>query len=137
MVIFTIYQGCDFVFTGIFWQTDTYKYLVYKPSGGDARVRAERETLYYRTGDEALYAGAEGYSVDITWISNMSWRNDTDAAQTYTHTFTTELKITQGSEVTTRFSLGVTYKGACISFNHQMKLSSRRKRRSRGPSRSP
>jgi len=137
MVIFTIYQGCDFVFTGIFWQTDTYKYLVYKPSGGDARVRAERETLYYRPGDEALYAGAERYLVDITWISNMSWRNDTDAAQTYTHTFTTELKITQGSEVTTRFSLGVTYKGACISFNHQMKLSSRRKRRSRGPSRSP
>jgi len=98
-----------------------YKYLVYKPSGGDARVRAERETLYYHAGDEVLYAGAERYLVDITWIRNVSWRNDTDAAQTYVHTFTTELKITQGSDVTNGFSLGATYKGASVSFNHETK----------------
>lgn len=106
-----------------FWQTDTdlYKYLVYKPSGGDARVSAQRETLYNRAGDEALYAGTERYLVDIAWVSNMSWKNDTDAAQTYVHTFTTELKIIQGSEVNNGFSLGATYQGASVSFNHETK----------------
>ncbi|KAH9957565.1 hypothetical protein BC827DRAFT_648032 [Russula dissimulans] len=97
--------------------TDMYKYLVYKPSTNNARIRAQRETLYHRPGDESLYAGAERYLVDITWVSTMSWRNDTAAAQTYSHTFTTELKITQGSEVNNGFSLGASYKGMSVGFN--------------------
>ncbi|KAH9952581.1 hypothetical protein BC827DRAFT_1148674, partial [Russula dissimulans] len=68
-----------------------------------------------------LYTAIEGYLVDITWVSSMSWRNDTNVEQTYTYTFTTELEITQGSEVNNGFSLGATYKGLSLSFNNQTK----------------
>jgi len=99
---------------------EMYEYIAYKPSDGDALVRVGRETLY-SFGNMALCVDAERYLVDITWIKNMSWRNDTDVAQTYNHTFTTQLKITQGSEVNKGFSLPVTYAGASISFSKQTK----------------
>jgi len=101
--------------------TDMYKYLVYKPISGNTRVRAQRETLYHRPGDESLYAGAERFLVDITWVSTMSWRNDTSAAQKYTHSFTTELKIIEGYEINNGFSLGATYQGLSLTFNNETK----------------
>jgi len=97
-----------------------YKYLAYKPKDGDALVRVGRETLH-SSSKKALFADTERYLVDITWIKNMSWRNDTNVVQTYSHTFTTQLKITQGSEVNKGFSVPVTYAGTSISFNKQTK----------------
>jgi len=101
--------------------TDMYKYLVYKPSGGNARVWTQRELLLDGYQFQSLYAAIERYLVDITWVSAMTWRNDTDVEQKYTYTFKTELKITQGSEVNNGFSLGATFKGLSLSFNNQTK----------------
>jgi len=94
-----------------------YKYIVYKPSSADARVRAQRETCYYDTGHEALYAGVEIYSVDLTRVPDKSWMDDTDTEVTYTR----GLKIIQGSDVNNGFSLEATYEGMSVSFNNETK----------------
>jgi len=99
-----------------------YKYAVYKPSGGDARIKSGREEIYATRGDEALYAVVDTYLVDITWVSKMSWKNDTDAAQKYSYSYTTGLKVTQGSEVNNGFSLGASFKGVGITVDHSEKV---------------
>jgi len=99
-----------------------YKYTVYKPSGGDARIKAGRETLYYISGDEALYAAVDTYLVDITWVSKMSWKNDTDATQTYAYSYTTALAITKGSEINNGFSVSGSFKGLGLTVDHSEKV---------------
>jgi len=96
--------------------------VVYKPSGGDALVKSGRQEIYCFRGDEALYAAINTYLVDTTWVSRMSWRNDTDATQTVTYSYTTGLTVTKGNEITNGFSLGAEYKGASVKFDHQERV---------------
>jgi len=102
--------------------SDVYKYVVYKPSGGDALVNSGRQVIYYYSGDEALYAAINTYLVDTTWVSRMSWNNDTDATQTYTHSYTTGLTVTKGDDVSNGFSLGSKYKGSSVKVDHQERV---------------
>ncbi|KAK0459081.1 uncharacterized protein EV420DRAFT_302061 [Desarmillaria tabescens] len=97
------------------------KYVVYKPSGGDAMVKSGRSTIYSYPGDEAFYASIDTYLVDTTWVSKMSWENNTTAAQTYSLQYTTELKVTQGSEVTNSVGIGAEFKGLSMSMDSQTK----------------
>jgi hypothetical protein len=99
-----------------FWQSDMYKYAVYKASGGNARVKTGREEIYVTRGEEALYAVVDTDLVDIIWALKMSWKNDTDATQTYSYSYTTGLKVTQGSEVNNDF------KGVGITIDHSEKV---------------
>jgi len=103
-------------------EKELYKYLAYKPKEGDALIKVGRETIY-SIGNMALCMDTERYLVDVTWIPNMSWMNDTDVAQTYKHTFTTQLKITKGSEENVKkgFSLPSTYTGVSINFENHTK----------------
>lgn len=94
------------------------------------RIKFGREEIYVTPGDEALYAVVDTYPVDITWVSKMSWKNDTDAKQTYTYSYTTGLTVTQGSEVNNGFSLGASFKGVGITIDHSEKASNRAKPRS-------
>jgi len=99
-----------------------YKYTVYKPRGGDARIKACRELLYSISGDETLNAAVDTYLVDITWVSKMSWRNDTAATQTYAYSYTTSLAITSGSDVNNGFSVGGSFEGMGMSVGHTEKV---------------
>lgn len=56
--------------------------------------------IYYIQAVEALHAAADTYCTDMTWALVGSWENSTGSTQSCTHQFTTELKVTQGSEVT-------------------------------------
>ncbi|KAK0212457.1 hypothetical protein DFS33DRAFT_29704 [Desarmillaria ectypa] len=98
------------------------KYVVYKPKGGDAMVKSGRSTIYHVAGDQAFYASIDTYLVDTTWVSKMSWENNTAAAQTYSLQYTTELKVTKGSEVTNSVGIGAAYKGLSMSMDSQTKV---------------
>jgi len=99
-----------------------YKHTVYKPIGGDARIKAGREVIYNFIGKESLYAAADTYLVDITWVSKMSWKNDTDATQTYSQSHTTGLTVTAGGEVNNGFSLSASFEGIVITTNSSEKI---------------
>ena len=100
---------------------DLYKYVVYKPKGGDARVKAARVKLYI-PGDEGLYAAIDTYLVDTTWVRTMSSKNDTDGAQQYNIEYNTELRITQGLEVCYVFSIANVYEGMSTTIERQEKV---------------
>jgi len=102
--------------------SDLCKYVVYKPSGGDALVKSGRQEIYYYSGDEALYAAIDTYLVDTTWVSRMSWRNDTDAEQAFTYSYTTKLTVTKGNDVSNGLSLENEYKGASVKVDHQERV---------------
>ncbi|SJK96818.1 uncharacterized protein ARMOST_00064 [Armillaria ostoyae] len=97
------------------------KFLVYKPSGGDALVKSGHSTIYYYRGDEAFYASIDTYLVDTTWVSRMSWENNTDATQTYSLQYTTGLKVTKGDEVTGSVGIKLKFDGMSINTNMQKK----------------
>ena len=66
------------------WKNDPYRYAVYNPRGGDARVESGHLEVYYFRRYEAAYAAVNNiYSIDATWVSGMSWKNGTDSKQTY------------------------------------------------------
>ncbi|KAJ7874290.1 hypothetical protein B0H13DRAFT_1894622 [Mycena leptocephala] len=96
-----------------------YDYRIYRPGpGGTSRTFAGRETIYFRAGDEAMYAVINRFLQWVQWIQLVAWNNDTDAAQQYQYSYTTGLTITQGSEVTNGFSLGASYQGMSIGIDH-------------------
>ncbi|KAH9981786.1 hypothetical protein BJV74DRAFT_65440 [Russula compacta] len=102
--------------------TDLYKYTVCKPRGGDALVKSSRQEIYYLPGEEALYAAVDTYLIETAWVSRMSCRNDTDATQTYSHSCSTGLRITNGSEVNNGFSLKHKYDGTSVTIEHQQRV---------------
>ncbi|EIW57236.1 uncharacterized protein TRAVEDRAFT_65157 [Trametes versicolor FP-101664 SS1] len=73
--------------------------LVVRPDS-DALVNTKLLAIYYNHAVEALQAAADTYCTDMTWVLKGSWENTTGSAQSHTHQYTTELKVTQGSEVT-------------------------------------
>ena len=95
-----------------------YKYAVYKPRGGDARIKAGRELLYSISGDETLDAAVDTYLVDITWVSKMFWRNDTDATQTYAYSYTTSQSNHFGQRSQHGFSVGGSFEGMGMTVDH-------------------
>ncbi|KAK0226321.1 hypothetical protein IW262DRAFT_1294530 [Armillaria fumosa] len=97
------------------------KYVVYKPSRANTIVQSGRSTIYHRPGDESFYASIDTYLVDTTWVSKMSWENNTAAPQTYSLQYMTELKVTTGTEVTNSVSIGATFKGLSMSMDSQIK----------------
>jgi len=103
-------------------EKELYIYLSYKPKDGNALINVGCETVY-SIGNMALCMDTERYLVDVTWIPNMSWMNDTAVAQTYKHTFTTQVKITKGSEENVKkgFSLPTQYAGMKVSFENHTK----------------
>jgi len=101
---------------------DLYKSTVYKPSNGDALVKSGREQIYFIQTVEALYAAVDTYFINTTWVWGMSWKNDTDATQTYAYTYTAGLTITKGSEVNNGFSLEAAYKRMSVTIDHQEKV---------------
>ncbi|KAK0212449.1 hypothetical protein DFS33DRAFT_29017 [Desarmillaria ectypa] len=98
------------------------KYVVYKPDGGDALVKSGRSTIYYILGEEALHAPTDTYLIDTTWVPKMSWENNTAATQTYSLQYTTELKVTQGNEVTNSVGIAAAFKGLSLSMDSQTKV---------------
>ncbi|KAG7449738.1 uncharacterized protein BT62DRAFT_928471 [Guyanagaster necrorhizus] len=97
------------------------KHITYTPSGGDALVKSYKSTIYEDKGDQAFYAAIDTYLVDATWIPKMSWENNTSAAQSYALTYTTELKVTKGSEVTTSIKIAGAFRGLSISMGTSVK----------------
>ncbi|KAJ7196051.1 hypothetical protein GGX14DRAFT_403539 [Mycena pura] len=97
---------------------DLHDYRVHTPAYGPARTFAGQVTIYNRPGDEGMFAVINRYLERVQWIQIMAWRNDTDATQQYQVSYTTGLTITQGSDVTNGFSLGASYEGMSIGFEH-------------------
>ncbi|KAL1940251.1 hypothetical protein VTO73DRAFT_9203 [Trametes versicolor] len=97
------------------------KYIVSKPAGGDALIKSERTTIVTHSGNEGLYAAVDTYLVDTTWMRQVSWENRTDAAQVYEHSYTTELKVTQGTEVTVAVHVGAAFEGLSVGMDASTK----------------
>ncbi len=51
----------------------------------------------------------------------MSWENNTEAAQAYELQYTTELKVTTGTEVTNSVGIGAVFKGLSMSMDSETK----------------
>jgi hypothetical protein len=100
--------------------SDIYQYTTYKPSE-TSRVWSGRKTIYYWAGDEGMYACVDRYLESFTWVQIVSWNNNTDAQQTYQISYTTSLKITEGSEINAGFNLGASYEGMSIGVNESVK----------------
>ncbi|KAF9047733.1 hypothetical protein BJ165DRAFT_1526997 [Panaeolus papilionaceus] len=98
-----------------------YQYLVYRPSSSTPRVWSGRRTNFYYAGDEAMYSAINRFLDSVNWIQLISWKNDTAATQTYSYSYTTGLKITQGSEVNQGFDLGASYEGMSIGYNYSQR----------------
>ncbi|KAJ6463007.1 hypothetical protein C8R45DRAFT_841356, partial [Mycena sanguinolenta] len=92
-------------------------YRVYKPNGA-ARTFGRRWQIYTKADDQTLDAAINRTLEKIQWIQLISWKNDTDAAQQYQHSYSTGLKITEGSDVTNGFNLGASYEGMSIGISH-------------------
>ncbi|KAH9959846.1 hypothetical protein BC827DRAFT_1384581 [Russula dissimulans] len=116
-VRFTIPYIYICLFTADFGQleTDLYQYTVYKPTVGDALVHAKRQAVYVLGPHEALYAAVDTYLIDTSWVSTITWKNNTDATQTFTHTYSTNFKITKGDDVNFGYSVAQTYKGISVT----------------------
>ncbi|EIW57243.1 uncharacterized protein TRAVEDRAFT_20913 [Trametes versicolor FP-101664 SS1] len=87
---------------------------VNKPAGGDALVKSEFPMIYTFPNDEHFYAAVDTYLVDTTWVRLESWENNGDDSQRYTYQYKTELKITQGADVTTCLNLGARFKDLAL-----------------------
>ncbi len=92
------------------------------PAGGDALVKSALIAIYYTHAVEALYAAADTYCTGITWVPQGSWENTTTAAQSFTYQYKTELKVTQGSAVTTGgLPLALEFKGFAMTIDASTK----------------
>jgi hypothetical protein len=69
-----------------------------------------------------MWAAFDTYLIDITWVSRVSWKNDTDMMQTYSYSCTTGLTITSGREVNNGFSLGAIYQGVTVTIDNQERV---------------
>lgn len=100
-----------------------FDYLFYRPSpsSSPARVWSGRQIIYFYRGDEALSGAVNRILDEIRWVQLLSWRNDTALAQQYQISYTTELRIIEGSEVNTGFNLGASYEGMSIGFNNSQR----------------
>lgn len=96
------------------------QYIVYKPEHGDALVMSGRSTIY-RLPNEAFYAAVDAYLVQATWVTGMSWENNTRAVQSCAHSYTTQFTVTNGAEVTNAVDLGAAFKGLTISLGRSRK----------------
>lgn len=85
-------------------------------------MKSGRYTIYRIPKDEAFYAAIDTYLVKATWRPMMRWRNNTDAAQSYEHSYTTELKVTEGREVTNSVSIAPSFEGLSLwGVSHSVK----------------
>ncbi|PPR01404.1 hypothetical protein CVT24_006242 [Panaeolus cyanescens] len=101
--------------------SDLYDYAVYRPSSITPRVWSGRKTNFYYAGDEGMYSCINRFLEAVHWVQLVSWKNDTSATQTYQYSYTTSLKITEGSEVNQGFDLGASYQGMSIGYNYSQK----------------
>ncbi|KAH8119493.1 hypothetical protein DFH11DRAFT_1838843 [Phellopilus nigrolimitatus] len=84
-------------------------------------VSRSRETVYASPGDQSLYAVVTNYLVQIQNNRLVSWDNNTDGTQKYKQEYTTELKVTSGSEVSKSIGLSAAFKGLTISTEYSQK----------------
>ncbi len=84
-------------------------------------VKSGRSIIYHFPHKESLFASINTYLIDTAWVPKMSWENLTSAEQTYSLQYTTELKVTKGTEVTNSVGIGAKYKGLSISIDGQTK----------------
>jgi hypothetical protein len=99
-----------------------YNHIVYTPRNGDTRVKSAREEIYFEPHKEAMWAAVDTYLVNTTWISKMSWKNDTDAEQQHAIEYNTKHTITKGEEVNHGFPIASTYKGLSLTMEGQEKV---------------
>ncbi|PPR04414.1 hypothetical protein CVT24_013231 [Panaeolus cyanescens] len=89
-----------------------YDYRDYKPRG-TAIVWSGFQQIY-RAPLQNLYGRVTRHLENMHWAQITSWRNDMSTDNVFQISFTTSLRITEGSEVTRGFNLGATYKGLSI-----------------------
>jgi len=98
-----------------------YQYTVYKPAGGNALVNSKRQNLYTIYRNQILDALVNTYLIDTTWVSKMTWKNDTDVTQTFTHTYSTDFMIMSGGEVDKGYSLAEAFRRISVTIEGQEK----------------
>ncbi|KAH8119488.1 hypothetical protein DFH11DRAFT_449495 [Phellopilus nigrolimitatus] len=95
--------------------------LVSRPQGGDVLVSRSRQVIDVDPGVEALYPVVSNYLVQIQNDEVGSWDNNTNCTQTYKQEYTTALKVTNGTGVSSALDLPATFEGLTISTKHSQK----------------
>ncbi|KAI0635556.1 hypothetical protein C8Q77DRAFT_1071580 [Trametes polyzona] len=97
------------------------KYIVNRPVGGDTLVKSGRNLIYNHPGKETFWAAVDTYLIGTTWVKLMSWENNTPAMERYHQSYTTELKVTSGTEVTNTVGIGAGYEGFSLNVENSTK----------------
>lgn len=78
-------------------------------------VRQKRSFLYNDPGDQSLYKIIDVHFLGFQWIRLASWENDTDQANTYEQTYSTQFVIKTGQEANDKWDFVDAFKGLTLS----------------------
>ncbi|KAE8391153.1 hypothetical protein BDV23DRAFT_73616 [Aspergillus alliaceus] len=98
----------------------SYEYREYKVNGFPL-VGQTRLTLYSDPGNEALYSITDISSDGFYWDLVTSLRNDGAGDSTLSTSYTSELKVTSGSESELNMNLGLAFKGVSVGVGGSVK----------------
>ena len=88
----------------------------------DTIVQQIKKTLYYTAGDQALYEWLDVHCTGYEWVLVHSQQNDTDSPTKLDISYTTQLKVTEGSETETHFEMGGAFEGLSMSVGGSYKM---------------
>lgn len=98
----------------------SYEYREYKVNGSPL-IGQTKQTLYHDQGDQALFATTDMSSDGFYWDLVTSMRNDGAGDSTLSASYTSELKVTSGSESELNMSLGLAFKGVSVGIGGSVK----------------
>ncbi|KAI2813519.1 hypothetical protein CBS115989_9396 [Aspergillus niger] len=106
---------------GIPWRSGAgYDHRELKVNGTDL-VGEVKKTLYSIAGDQSLYAITDIHSDGYYWSLVSSLKNDTAGEDKVTVSYTTELKVTEGTEKELNANLGLEFKGLSVGIGASTK----------------
>lgn len=79
-------------------------------------VNQVKRTVYYKSGDQALYAIKETYLLKIEWVNIFIRHNMTSSPETHQVRALTRLTVANGKEASTELGLSASFKGLGVSF---------------------
>ncbi|EJD49944.1 hypothetical protein AURDEDRAFT_182677 [Auricularia subglabra TFB-10046 SS5] len=95
-------------------EQDLYLRLV--PSHSDTVVNQVKRTVYYRAGDEALYAVMDTRLVAIEWVQLFVRHNNTSQMEQHQTRFLTRLTVANGTSASQELGVSAAFRGLGLSF---------------------
>ncbi|KAG8705846.1 hypothetical protein FRC11_008739 [Ceratobasidium sp. 423] len=90
-------------------------------NAAEVLVGQTKRTVYYRQGDEALYAILEPFLQRVEWVLVFSRSNFTTVSETHQVRTLTRLSVTNGTEASKSLDIAGSFKGLTIGFGASSK----------------